>query len=369
MGHLFYEAVLVDRTPTQLGPPTFTEVDRIQMLDKVSWSKELNNDGFGSVSTRPNRLSSDLATRLRSPEQNPMELWIYREGVKVYAGPLIGIQVQGAESTITFHSRGLLYYLRYMFLTQDYSATATDKFTVAKDLVDHWQNLDWGDFGIDTSGIGTSGDTIDADYKRTEIVNIARELARLSNPGGTNGFDFEIDPATRDLIFYDPQKGTDKSATHILDSRNMRQYSAFMDLTAGDFATTVVGAATGFELDGALWSQATDTVRRDQFGLVGLGASWNNLQIQSTLDDFVQTLVDIHSDFRLSFGGAGGAESGGGTTVIPMVGFEPEDVEPGDTISVNVDFGFGEYALQRDVSRVVTSQTADGNEEMNVTVL
>ncbi len=365
----FYEAVLVDRIPTQSSGPTFTEIDRITILENVSWSKELNGDGFASVSTRPERLESNLKTRLLAPDENPMELWIYRDGVKVFAGPLIGIQVQGSNNTITFHSRGLLYYLRYMFLTADFTRAATDKFTVVGDLVDSWQDQDWGDFGIDTSGIGTSGDTIDVDYLRTAMVNIAQTISDLSNPDAANGFDFTIDPITRALVLYDPQRGSDKTGSVILDNRVLRGYSMFMDLTAGDFATTAIGAATGFQLDGGLWSQKTNTTRRDQFGLAAIGATWNNVDIQSTLDDFVQSTIDVHSNFAISFGGSGGASEGGTTRMAIVTGFAPDDIDPGDTISVTADLGFGEFNLQRDVASIIVKQGAEGDEEMSLNII
>jgi len=369
-----YEAVLVDRIPhPDVGPnnaPTLTEIDRLNILDRVTWSKELNNDGFASVSTRPERLEDALRDRLIKPDERPMELWIFRDGIHVYSGPLIGIQIQGQNRTITFHSRGLAYYTRYMFLTADFARTAVDNFTVVRELIATWQDQSYGHFGIfDEVGSPLSGNTIDVDYKRVELVNIAQTIGDLSLPS-VDGFDFEFNPSDRRLYLYSPQRGTDKTNTIVIDNRNLIQHSMFMDLTAGDFATTVIGAATAFDLvDGPFWSQKTNATRRSQFGYAGLGANWSGITSQATLDDFVQAAVDTHSNFPLSFGGSGGEKEGGTTKIQVTEGFGPLDVDPGDTISIDADLGFGEFALERDVQAVITSQDAGGDETMSVNLI
>ena len=367
-----YEAVLVDRIPHPTGgsAPTLNEIDRLSVLDKVTWQKELNGDGFASVSTRPERLAADIAERLIIPDERPMELWIFRDGGHVYSGPLIGIQIQGQNRTITFHSRGLAYYTRYMFLTADFSRDAVDNFTVVRDLIATWQDQSYGHFGIfDEVGTPLSGNTIDVDYKRVELVNIAQTIADLSLPS-VDGFDFEFRPGDRRLYLYSPNRGSDKTGTIVIDNRNLIQHSMFMDLTAGDFATTAIGAATSFELiNGPLWSQKTNATRRAQFGYAGLGASWSGITSQGTLDDFVQALIDTHSNFPLSFGGSGGEKEGGTTKIITTEGFGPLDIDPGDTISIDVDLGFGEFALERDIQSVTVSQDAGGDETMSVNLI
>ncbi len=367
-----YEAVLVDRIPHPTGgsAPTLTEIDRLSILDKVTWSKELNGDGFASVSTRPERLEVDIAERLLIPDERPMELWIFRDGTHVYSGPLIGIQVQGQNRTITFHSRGLAYYTRYMFLTADFSRTTVDNFTVVRDLIATWQDQSYGHFGIfDEVGTPLSGNTIDVDYKRVEVVNIAQTIGNLSLPA-VDGFDFEFNPSDRRLYLYSPQRGADKTGSIVIDNRNLVQHSMFMDLTAGDFATTAIGVATGFELiNGPFWSQKTNATRRSQFGYAGLGGRWSNITSQATLDDMVQALIDTHSNFPLSFGGSGGEKEGGTTKIKPTEGFGPLDVDPGDTISIDADLGFGEFALTRDIQAVITSQDAGGDETMSVNLI
>jgi len=370
MAAVQYECVIVSRAMNISSAPTFTELDRIIELENLFWSKELNNDGMASVSTRPERLSDLIKTRLLSPDTLPMELWIYRAGVKVYAGPVIGYQIQGVNNTITFQSRGLPYYMRWMFLTTDMTNASIDKFTAVKNLVDHWQNQNYGNFGIVTSGIGTSGDTVAIDYKRTEIVNIQEAISKLSNPELANGFDFHVDPITRALTLYNPQRGTDKSTTVVIDERIMEGgISVFFDLTAGDFATTVVGSATGFLLDGALWTQKENATRRAQFGYAGLGAKWNDIEIQSTLDGYAQALADLHSNFSVSLSGTSGEGEGGSAAIFPVTGITPIDIDPGDTVTFAPDLGFGQISIERDITNVNVSVSPEGEESIGLVLV
>lgn len=365
-----YECMLVSRTMNISSAPTFAELDRIVELENLYWSKELNNDGMASVSTRPERVSDLIKDRLLQPDVLPMELWIYRNGVKVYAGPVIGYQIQGVNNTITFQSRGLAYYMRWMFLTSDMTNASIDKFTAVKNLVDHWQGQNYGNFGIVTSGIGTSGDNIAIDYHRTEIVNIQEAISNLAAPELANGFDFQVDPITRNLILYDPARGTDKSTTVVVDERIMEGgVSIYFDLSAGDFATTIVGAATGFERDGALWTQKENATRRAQFGYAGMGAKWTGIEIQSTLDGYAQALADLHSNYAVSLSGSSGGGEGGTAAIFPVTGIEPPDIDPGDTVSFQPDLGFGSINVARDIVNVGVSVDINGNESMGLVLV
>lgn len=379
MYEVAYEAVLVDRIPNGVAgnPPTFSAIDRVQPLDNVTWSKALNNDGFASVSTRPENISPDIMTRLQTPDEKPMELWIYRRNVtlngstqKVFAGPVIGIQVQGRHRTVTFHARGLWYYTRFMFIrdnSQDY--TNTDQFTIVKNLINHWQDaLSWSHFGLDTSGISTSGVNRTIKYVKTDLINIGKAISELGLPD-TDGFDFWVDPDTRDVNLISPLRGTDKSATLIIDNRNLINQSVYIDLTAGDFGTLALGTGTDPDLNDPLWSTADNATRRAQFGTAGIVASWRGVATQTTLDKYVQALVDTHSNYRITFGGAGGETEGEAQNIIPIDGFGPEDVDPGDTITLAVDYGIGEVTTARDVAEVVVHLDVTGNETMSVTVL
>lgn len=370
-----YDAVLVDRNMNQSSAPTFTVVDRLITLESVSWSKELNNDGFCSVSTRPERLSADLIPRLLAPDENPMELWLYRTvgstTTLVFAGPLLGYQIQGEYRTITFLARGILYYLRYMYLLSDYQVAATDMGTIAKALIDNFQALDYGNYGIDTTGVGTIGTTVDLDLKRTELHNVGKIIGNMSSRA--DGFDFAINPITRALTLWAPQRGVDKTDTIVVDARTLRTFSAFADLTAGDFGTYVVGVGTDISLETPLWSAAENAARRAQFGLAVLGANFEGVIVQNTLDNHVQALANIHADFSLTFGGSGGGDtddqSTGGSHIIPVEGMTVDEIDPGDTIQVTVDLGFGEYNLTKDVSTLIVTQVAGGHEEMNMVLV
>jgi hypothetical protein len=364
----FYEVMAVERVMASGSAPTFNEIDRIDPLDKIGFSKELNGDGFLSVSTRPERVSSDLAAYLKTPDEKPLELWLYRDGTKVFAGPLIGIQVQGSNNTMTFTARGILYYLRWMYLTSqlDYSA-GLDQFTIVKNLVDHWQNKTYGNFGIDTSGIGTSGVTRDVLYEKEELWNIAYLVAQLSAPD--DGFDFEVDPITRDLNLYYPQTGTDKSGTLIIDNRNLLMPTFFLDITAQDFATNALAVGTSFELTTPLYADKTNATRLAQFGRAGMAAAFDGVLAQTSVDNYAQGLVDLHSNFGITFGGQGGGSAGSGLAMVTIDEFGFDDVDPGDTVSFDYDAGFEVFSTTRDVKTINMSIDENGDEHMNLVLL
>ena len=356
-----YEAVLASRTPNQSASPTLDIVDRIIELDHIGWSRELNGEGQASVSTRPERVSNDLKPYLQDPDNNPSELWIFREGTQVYAGPVVGIQIQGGHNTITLHSRGLLYYLRGWFVTTDLEYVDTDQFTIGKNLVDHWQALDYGNFGIDTSAIGTSGVLRTRRYWRDELPNIGAELAELSQVD--NGFDYVVEPDTRDLVFYNPQKGSDKSGIVIVDNRVLMTTSLFIDLTAGDFASEVLATGTGF-LEKVVYTTKSNTTLRQNWGRWAVGANFDGVGEQTaTLDDYAQELVDIISKHRFAVGEG----EGGGQGFVPVEGLEPVvDIDTGDTITWAYDVGYDLVTLQRDVLTVQVSVGQEGEEQVSL---
>lgn len=364
----FYDALLVDRIPQSGSAPLLVPVDRFPALGNVSWSKQLNDEGSASISTRPERISDEVKQRLLDPENRPMELWVYREGDLVFAGPVIGMQYQGRFHTLTLHSRGLLYYLRFIMprLTYDFSTTGEDPFVIIKTILDFWQSQTYGNFGIDTSAIGTSSITRKVKYRRTDLFPL-NEIVKDLSQADVDGFDYRVDPLTRQLTLHENGLGADKSTQVTVDARNLRSYSLFFDLTAGDFATEVFGA--GQAQSEVFFASAQNSTRIINFGRLGLGVTVPDVEDQAELQDYVNSLRDVHSNIAVSFGGGGGGDEGEGTRMIPMTGMTPKDVDPGDTISVLVDLGFGEFEMARQVAGVFANVDLDGKENMNLTIV
>lgn len=351
-----YELVLVDRTPNQLTSPTLTDIGPL-IAPTITYTDQLNGDGTLQCSIVPDRLDPEVKTALvnlmdPSVAPDPLELHLYRDGAKVWAGPLVGWQMQGR--TLTLDARGLAYYLRYMWVTSDINHTATDQYTIAAGLIDHWQNLGYGHYGIDTSSVGTSGVTRDQTYLAAEHHNIHEAITRLGLR--TNGFDWWIDAdGTLNLA---AQRGSDLTSTVVFDLRNITNPGIAGSVAAGDVASEGFGLATDADIE-PLTSTRSNTTVRSTFGRAGVAETFDGIKKQTTLDGHTQRLVDDRS----------GVLFVPGPELIPVADVRPGDFGPGDTVEWSFDAGLGLQTFSRRLEQVRASVDQDGGETMSVAML
>jgi hypothetical protein len=142
-----YDLVGVARIPQASGPPIFIEVDPIDWKD-LTWTESLNAPPTLSASAKIDTLTEPILQRLRSPHALPTELWLYRNGRKVFAGPLLG--GRASNDALTIEGAGIETYTRWMHVAADLSFTDVDQFAIAASLINQWQALEYGHFGIDT---------------------------------------------------------------------------------------------------------------------------------------------------------------------------------------------------------------------------
>lgn len=141
-----YDLVAVARVPQTSGPPTFIEVDPIDWTD-LTWSEALNVPPTLSVSAKVASLTDSVLQRLQFPHEAPTELWLYRNGRKVFAGPLLGGRV--SEESLSLEAGGIETYTRWMHVVSDLTFTEVDQFAIVAALINQWQMLEYGHFGID----------------------------------------------------------------------------------------------------------------------------------------------------------------------------------------------------------------------------
>lgn len=348
-----YELGLWQRTPQSGAAATFVEVGRI-VSPTITWSDELDGDGRLNASCVPDRLDDDVRTAIRDAADptSPQgcELRLLRDGTVVWAGPLVGGQIQGG--TLTLVAFGLSAYLRGMFVTSDLTYSATDQYTIGKGLVDHWQALTYGNYGIDTSGIGTSGTTRDRTYKAAEHPNIHRELSNLAAVDG--GFNWHVDAATRALTFA-ASRGTDLSASVVLDSRNVGDAGIAFDTTPGQFGTVALGVGTS-GTDAPITSTQTNATALASFGRWGVAGTFDGVTVQGTLDSHTQRMVDDYSVPTFA----------PGPDLIPIEEADVGDFGPGDTVQWAFDAGLGLQTFDRRIATVQFTVGPDGGETMAV---
>jgi hypothetical protein len=281
-----YELVAVGRVPQLSGPPAFVEVDPIAWKG-LSYVDELSKPQQLNASCSIGSLTDPVIRRLRALHELPTELWLYRNGALVFAGPWLGWSIQG--ETLTMQATGLLGYLRYMIVTTDIVFSQVDQFTIVQTLIDSWQDQPYGDFGLDTSTITSSGMLRDATYKQTELHNIGQRIDELRKR--ENGFDIDVDPNTRAVRLWYPQQGTDRSTGEsaiVFDSLNVTTSTVLCSAAPGDLASDAFGTGTGS--GDPLYSTYSDPEILVKFGKTGVTGTFDGVSVQATLDDHVMGL-------------------------------------------------------------------------------
>jgi hypothetical protein len=240
-----------------------------------------------------------------------------------------------------------------MWLTTDLAYSAVDQFTIAKGLVDHWQALSYGNYGIDTSGVGTSGVTRYRTYVFAEQHNVLRRLLELG--AVDDGFDAHVDPDTRALVLSYPQRGTPLTSSVVLDARNISDDSILVSIAPGDLASEAFGLGTG-SASTRMTSTQSDTGRRAAFGRAGVAANFDGVSVQGTLDDHTAALLTARTE-QLVVPTAG---------LIPVVDVDVDSFDPGDTVRYEFDAGLGLVTLDRRVLRKVVTVDDNGAETIAV---
>lgn len=285
-----YELVCVARIPTASGAPTFFEVERIEWRT-LSWSTELSGPQSLVARCPVAAVAFPVAQRLAGPDRLATELWLTRNGQRVFAGPLIGWRRSGDDVDIT--AAGLMAYLQVMIVLDDVRFDQQDQHTIARQLVDQWQTtIPYGNFGIDTSSVTPSGTLRNRTYVRNEINQVSRRVQELGAVDG--GFDAEVDPTTRKLQLWTPTLGVDRSSggdAIVLDDRNINSLDVMCSVAPGDLASMAFGASTASGADTSLWAQAVNEDLRAAYGAAAVTGSWSDVSEQSTLDGHVAALL------------------------------------------------------------------------------
>lgn len=278
-----YELVCVARIMQPSGSPQFVEIDDIKW-EGLAYTDELSRPQSLQAAAPVETLPESVLTRLRDLRRNPCELWLYRNGQKVFAGPLLAFNTQGG--TMTFNAQGLLGYLRYWFIDTDTTFTQIDQHIIVQTLVNNWQNTDYANYGIDTSAIAASGVLRDHTYKVAENHNIAQRVEELGKR--INGFDTAVDPTTRQLQLFYPAQGSDRSNDVVFDEMSITSVDIACSVAPGDIASDAQGTGTGSEV---IWNTVSDSEVRATFGRAAVAESFDGVQEESTLLDHLNGLL------------------------------------------------------------------------------
>jgi hypothetical protein len=349
-----FEVVLVSRTPVISSSPTLTVVNRL-VVDTISYTDELNRPGTATLSCPVAGLATDVKARLVDMAALPSEVWNYADSTLVWAGEVQTLNIQG--QSVQLGCIGLLGYTFRMGVTADTTFTAVDQFTIAKTLVDNQQAQNYGNYGIDTSTVGTSGVTRNRTYLRNELHNVGQRITELG--AVIDGFDLKVDPSTRKLVLASPTQGTDLSSSVFVDQRNIDSASIAVSIAPDDLVSDVSATGSSIATDGGsttLYSARSTSAVQTAYGRSWSGQSFTGVSVQATLDGAGDAYL----------GSRNGQLFQPGVTIIPLVGCNVGDFHAGDTINYSYDAGLGLQTSNRRVSKLTVSVDDSGKQRLLV---
>lgn len=290
-----YELVCVARIPQAFGPPVLIEVDPIKTTG-IGYTEELNKPTALSVTAKFSETTEPVLQRLRNPDELPSELWLYRNGKRVFAGPLLGANASGNES-ISMEAQDILAYTARFLIQKDliYGGAGTEQFKIVKDMIDQWQALEYGHFGIVTDDIPPSGIVRMVSYLYKELNFVDKEIGKLSLLA--DGFDFSVDPVTRRIQLDSPRRGTDRSIGEdaiVFDSRNVSSNDVTFSIGPSDLASEGYGTS-GKSDESTLISTKPNLELRTRYGRTAYAASYDKVTTQEELDGYTQASVDARA--------------------------------------------------------------------------
>ena len=341
-----YNVVAVQRTQQSSGAPTLNELGPLECL--IEYSDLLNEAPEGKFTLNVDTLQDDIKASFRDLTAQPLEVWVYRDSGLVFKGPVVGGELK--DKVLTVSARGAEFYAAYMMVDTAKSFVAVDQYTIATDLIDDWQVQTYGNYGIDTSAIGTSGTTrtftIPGDVEPRVVYEVLREIS-----GGDNGFDWWVDP-TDDELKLAGTRGSDKSSTVFLELGVVAPGIRFT-VAPGVIASEVRGTSTGGTIR---TSSKSNTALRAAWGRAGTAISVDGDPDAASLGDATQAHLDSRgTPFFVP-----------GPAMIPVAGASVEDYNVGDTVTYTYDAGLGQQTGPYRIRKRRVTVTEAGQEHMAV---
>ncbi len=243
---------------------------------------------YGYRLNRPGSISFSLAldhekTVIANLEVGIHEAVVERDDSLVWVGPILTDDEDDAGRMMGFGGEGLMAHLRKMHVTStlSFSASTDDQFDIARALIDHHQNKAGGNFGIDTTAVTISGRKRDRTYNGYEHKNVYAAIVEMSELD--DGYDFEINPATRALDLHYPRRGQRRTDI-VFDDRNIRSFRRRRDATSQ--ASQIIGVGAGEEENMLIRTLQSSTAVA-KHGLTQRIVAHKDVTVAQTLEDHV----------------------------------------------------------------------------------
>jgi hypothetical protein len=238
----------------------------LDMRDRIGVSLVKAAVAFEALTARwvlnaPGSLEVDLNVNadIGAAALGATELQLKRDATVVWAGPWLGSDVDPRARKLRITAEGLWSWFRSRVVTSNLVwATPTSQHTIAWGLLDHTQGQTFGSLGI-TNGTATGTPTTRTRFycahERPGVGESVEAFTELEE-----GFDFEIDPATRAFNTWTPARKASSGIT--LDGTKVDHVAYTEDVR--DMSTFVTGI--GSDDCGPILVEASDTGLANTYG-------------------------------------------------------------------------------------------------------
>jgi hypothetical protein len=305
----------------------------------------LNAPKEASVTFLPTSQSEDVKAVLRT---GSFEVLIWRGSELIFQGPAIVRQAQLGKSGIAFslQCRDSLHYLWRRILNPDADTVFADEdqSLIVQQLVDIAQQEPYSDYGLDVTQVTPSGVLRTRTYKAGVVNNIGQRIREMAEVA--NGFDIWVEDSTRRVMVSYPQRGSDISNSVVLDQSNIVVPAATWTVGVEDYISH--GVAISQTETGQITGVGVNQDVLTLFGRSDMGAIYQDVSTQQTIDDHASRLATERSTLLYI-----------PAPQIRVSGFERGEINAGDTVEVNYDYGLG---LETIIARIVSLQLNIGDD-------
>lgn len=263
------------------------------------------------------------------------EIWIWRNGTLVKAGPLWDTVPSSEGASIQCSAQDLLDYFDTRLIS-DVEYNVVDQTAIAWDLINDSQAKTDGGLGIIQGTLGT-GITRSNKWRTFDGKYILEALTDFQEMD--SGFDFNIDPATRAFNAIYPRPQADRSL-ELVYPVHLRRYS--VQFMGKYLRNSVVASAKEPN-----YTVAVDTTSRTTYGLREYATTYRDAATATDLSDFASKTRDKRAEVK----------NYPTVMIRPDIIdiFDPNVIQYGDKVTIVINDG---YVTINDQYRYITAQVS-----------
>lgn len=318
------------RTPSEGSPPTLVSVGPVAGPFGLSVTDAISTAQKATVSFLPEIQTPNVRQWIGNPAA---EVWITRNNERIFAGPILARSAQprgDGGTSISLQCQGLWAYLYRLLIDPDAGRVFTqeEQIGIARDLINEAQAKDYGNYGLDTSGMVDDAVLRNRTYEAGKIHKVAQRVEELA--AVQNGFEFSVDPATRVVTTGSPTIGLDLSASVNLDRASIASSGASWSQGPEDIVTDAYAISNTNTPEGLVVGHAIDDPLREAYGRSEMGAAYQGVTDQTTINEHAADLAGQRS-----------APLFVPSAKVWGLGLDLDNLAPGNLVAFAYDYGLG----------------------------